>query len=105
MQEKEIQLKRDFHSIQYKFDQVLKQSTTQFQLFENLESLITAYTLGINTTVFAYGQTGAGKTHSIVGNFDNGKRQVSALNYGQDWGIIPRALQRIYKLISTSQVS
>jgi hypothetical protein len=24
---------------------------------------------GINTTIFAYGQTGAGKTYSIIGNY------------------------------------
>jgi len=41
---------------------------------------------GYNGTIMAYGQTGTGKTHTMVGNFedDNGK------------GIIPRSFEYIF---------
>jgi hypothetical protein len=41
---------------------------------------------GYNGTIFAYGQTGTGKTHTMEGT-------------GKDLGIIPRAFTKIFELI------
>ena len=45
---------------------------------------------GLNSTLFAYGQTGAGKSYSIFG-------------YGENKGIIPNAATELFKRISESQ--
>jgi len=42
---------------------------------------------GFNGTIFAYGQTGTGKTHTMVGDFKN----------EQNKGVIPRALEQIFE--------
>ncbi len=51
-----------------------------------------------NVTVFAYGATGSGKTHTMMGN----TRYDGASNNGEA-GIIPNALIDIFKLISTKR--
>jgi hypothetical protein len=50
---------------------------------------------GYNVTVFAYGATGAGKTHTMMGS----SRGDDSRN-GSDAGIIPNALSDVFTLIS-----
>lgn len=57
---------------------------------------------GYNCTIFAYGQTGTGKTYTMEGgprNSDDGK-DMSA-----EAGVIPRALKQIFDAIECDQVS
>lgn len=42
---------------------------------------------GYNCTVFAYGQTGTGKTYTMEGNLDN----------KDEYGVIPRSIQYIFE--------
>lgn len=44
---------------------------------------------GYNGTVFAYGQSGSGKTFTMTGGLDN----------YEDWGIIPRTINYIFQRI------
>jgi kinesin family protein 1 len=44
---------------------------------------------GFNCCLFAYGQTGSGKSYSMMG-------------YGEDYGIIPRAVRKIFERIKDS---
>jgi hypothetical protein len=44
---------------------------------------------GYNCSLFAYGQTGAGKSYSMMG-------------YGEDKGIIPMACERIFDRITAN---
>ena len=44
---------------------------------------------GYNGTIFAYGQTGTGKTFTMVGNYDNEEEK----------GIIPRSFDHIFNSI------
>eukprot|EP00026_Physarum_polycephalum_P002447 Phypoly_transcript_02453.p1 GENE.Phypoly_transcript_02453~~Phypoly_transcript_02453.p1 ORF type:complete len:837 (+),score=158.90 Phypoly_transcript_02453:78-2588(+) len=54
---------------QYAFDRVVDQYATQEEIYETTtKSLIPFVTNGFNATVFAYGATGAGKTHTMIGN-------------------------------------
>lgn len=48
---------------------------------------------GYNVTILAYGQTGSGKTHTMGTTFDG--------NFNQDMGVIPRAMDDIFKKINT----
>ena len=53
---------------------------TQREIFKDVESYITAAVDGFNATVFAYGQTGAGKTHTMAGpSHDPGKQSDSVI--------------------------
>ena len=57
---------------QYAFDYVFDESTDQKTVFEkSTQFLIEGVTDGYNATVFAYGATGAGKTHTMLGKPSN----------------------------------
>lgn len=52
----------------YEFDAVLGTETTQEILYENHAKVaIDSFMNGFNSTIFAYGQSGSGKTYSMVG--------------------------------------
>jgi len=70
-------------------------SSQKFKVF-NLKilfllALVNSFTLGINGTIFAYGQTGAGKTYSIMGG-DPSFADLKAKKQQSTAGILPRAL-------------
>ncbi|KAL0248428.1 hypothetical protein GEMRC1_003664 [Eukaryota sp. GEM-RC1] len=53
----------------FAFDRVFDSSSTQREVYEYAaQDLITDVFKGYNATVFAYGATGAGKTHTMLGN-------------------------------------
>lgn len=53
---------------QFTFDGAYDLSVTQEYIYENCASNIIANVLeGYNGTIFAYGQTGTGKTHTMTG--------------------------------------
>jgi hypothetical protein len=52
-----------------KFNNILPYYSTQKDVFNLLEDSVNQFLNGTNITIFAYGQTGAGKTYSIIGNF------------------------------------
>ncbi|KAM3928008.1 kinesin-like protein KIF9 [Leptodactylus fuscus] len=54
------------------------------------KSVVSRALQGYNGTIMCYGQTGAGKTHTITGATENYKNR----------GIIPRALQQVFKEIA-----
>jgi len=66
----------------YNFDLVFPTSTNQISMFDLVgKEIVDNCLAGFNSTLFAYGQTGAGKTFSLVGKLDNPDL----------FGIIPRA--------------
>lgn len=77
------------------FDHIFMETATQEDVFNAVQPSIQAALSGYNATVFAYGQTGTGKTHTIFGSDDT---DPSTLDVDQGpsaksaWGIIPRAL-------------
>ena len=61
---------------QYHFDKVFGPTVTQEQLFNeaNIPSLLDKAIEGYNATLFAYGQTGVGKTYTMEGyNYTSSK--------------------------------
>lgn len=57
---------------QYAFDQAFNHSASQSGIFEKTTKiLIESICNGYNATVFAYGATGAGKTHTMIGDSEN----------------------------------
>ncbi|XP_073702130.1 kinesin heavy chain [Garra rufa] len=71
----------------YIFDRVFPPNTTQEQVYETCAKQIVKDVLdGYNGTIFAYGQTSSGKTHTMEGQLHNSQQK----------GIIPRIAQDIF---------
>uniref|UniRef100_A0ABD2X6B1 Kinesin motor domain-containing protein n=1 Tax=Trichogramma kaykai TaxID=54128 RepID=A0ABD2X6B1_9HYME len=61
-------LKKQNKELQFVFDKVFDMSTSNLDVFEgSTKELITSLLDGYNCSVFAYGATGAGKTHTMLG--------------------------------------
>uniref|UniRef100_A0A1A7Z1S5 Kinesin-like protein n=1 Tax=Iconisemion striatum TaxID=60296 RepID=A0A1A7Z1S5_9TELE len=74
----------------YMFDRVFQSSTSQEQVYNACAQKIVKDVLeGYNGTIFAYGQTSSGKTHTMEGN----------LHDTDSMGIIPRIVQDIFNYI------
>lgn len=69
----------------FEFDEVFGAEATQDQIFEDTRQLIRSCCDGYNVCVFAYGQTGAGKTHTMEGT-----PEQPGVNY--------RALEELFKI-------
>lgn len=75
---------------QFKFCRVFEQNASQEEVFDAIaKNMIDSFLEGYNGTIFAYGQTSSGKTHTIEGS---GRRFT-------DRGLIPRTLSYIYKAL------
>lgn len=48
------------------YDRVFGPSTSQQSVFEYLQDSVQQVAQGFNCTIFAYGQTGTGKTHTML---------------------------------------
>mmetsp|Transcript_34161 Transcript_34161/g.82231 ORF Transcript_34161/g.82231 Transcript_34161/m.82231 type:complete len:1318 (+) Transcript_34161:147-4100(+) len=76
----------------YKFDNVFTAFSTQGEVFEQtLQPVIKDVLNGYESTVFAYGQTGTGKTHTMEGNLDE----------REEYGVIPRSAELIFSKLQT----
>ena len=76
--------------LQFQFNHVFGMQATQDEIFDAVaRQMIDTFLNGYNGTIFAYGQTSSGKTHTIEGS---GRKFV-------DRGLIPRTLSYIYKEI------
>ncbi|TDG97001.1 hypothetical protein EPR50_G00220130 [Perca flavescens] len=74
----------------YYFDRVFQSNTTQVQFYNAVAQQIVRDVLGgYNGTIFAYGQTSSGKTHTMEGD----------LHDPEMMGIIPRIVQDIFNYI------
>lgn len=72
----------------FAFDRVFDENTTQSEIYEGTtRSLLDSVLDGYNATVFAYGATGCGKTHTITGT-------------AQHPGIIFLTMQELYEKIN-----
>lgn len=66
--------KRSTHCKTYTFDSVFGPTTTQLQLYDSVcKPVVEEVLQGFNCTIFAYGQTGTGKTFTMEGQRDSKK--------------------------------
>ncbi|XP_041930563.1 LOW QUALITY PROTEIN: kinesin-like protein KIF18A [Alosa sapidissima] len=64
--------KRANKDLKFVFDNVFGETSEQVEVFENTtKGVVDGVLNGYNCTVFAYGATGAGKTHTMLGSTDN----------------------------------
>eukprot|EP00055_Hartaetosiga_balthica_P011640 m.53636 g.53636 ORF g.53636 m.53636 type:complete len:1047 (-) comp7675_c0_seq1:38-3178(-) len=84
----------------FSFDHVFDPTASQLDVYNTVVSpLLEEVLTGFNCTVFAYGQTGTGKTHTM-----EGYRTDEFGSYLSDpgVGIIPRALHQLFEKLQTT---
>ncbi|XP_050315981.1 kinesin-like protein Klp61F [Anthonomus grandis grandis] len=89
----------------YNFDRVFDSESTQMDIYQYVVApMISDVLAGYNCTVFAYGQTGTGKTHTMTG-MENGL--TTNVNWKEDdlAGCIPRAAANIFDEIGMMKVT
>ncbi|XP_068186921.1 kinesin-like protein KIF3B [Antennarius striatus] len=78
----------------FTFDSVYDWTSTQLDLYnETFRPLVDSVLHGFNGTIFAYGQTGTGKTYTMEGDRRDPERR----------GVIPNSFDHIFTHISRSQ--
>ena len=78
----------------FKFDKVFPSSTEQKKVYETIGKEIISDVLdGYNGTIFAYGQSGSGKTFTMYGN--NVENEETK-------GLIPRIIENIFDFVENS---
>ena len=99
--ESEIKLGRDGR--QYTFDRVFDTETQQQLMYDEVAaSTVDDILNGFNGTIFAYGQTGAGKSWSMMGP-DLQMRGMEGFDTSLG-GIIPRSTEDIFEKLRTTDV-
>ncbi|XP_030611242.1 kinesin-like protein KIF22 [Archocentrus centrarchus] len=73
-------------TVKYHFDVFHGEQTTQQEVFLSVKPILPHILNGQNASVFAYGPTGAGKTHTMLGS-------------SEQPGVIPRAVREVFKLV------
>ena len=79
----------------FQFDKVFNQYSTQSEVFNMMVAPVVEECMqGFNCTVFAYGQTGTGKTHTMEGRIEDAEER----------GIIPRSVHHIFEHLEKQKV-
>ncbi|CAM8919541.1 unnamed protein product [Rhodiola kirilowii] len=79
----------------FAFDKVFGPSSKQRDLYNQaVSSIVNEVLEGYNCTIFAYGQTGTGKTYTMEGEAKKKNGDMPS-----DAGVIPRAVQQIFDLL------
>ncbi|KAJ0978133.1 hypothetical protein J5N97_013607 [Dioscorea zingiberensis] len=68
----------------YNFDRIFHSQSTQDEVFSEIEPVIKSALDGYNVCIFAYGQTGTGKTFTMEGKQDSP-------------GIVPRGIEALFR--------
>ncbi|KDD72360.1 kinesin, partial [Helicosporidium sp. ATCC 50920] len=75
----------------YSLDQVYDEGCSNEQVYAGTaQSLVREVARGFHATVFAYGQTSSGKTHTMMGT-------------AEDPGLVPRAVRELFSLIAQAR--
>ena len=79
---------------QFSYDKIYGPDDSQIDVYEETaRPAVLSVLLGYNATILAYGQTGTGKTYTMEG--------FKYSSVDEQRGIIPRAMEEIFKYISS----
>ena len=80
----------------FNLDRIYKEESTQDEVFEWISNNIVKHCFeGYNGTIFAYGQTSSGKTHTMFGPDDY-------LDTPDEWGIVPKSISELFNFVHQS---
>lgn len=83
----------------YSFDRVFGPESDQEMVFEGIaENILNEMLEGYNCTIFAYGQTGTGKTYTMSGDIS---QTIAGERVSDSAGIIPRTLTYLFKQLES----
>ncbi|KAF1785210.1 Kinesin-like protein [Phytophthora cactorum] len=96
--ENESEVERE---LRYSYDRVFNEKANQSDVFNYLRDGVQQVAQGFNCTVFAYGQTGTGKTHTMLGQDLEHHLATTSLSPEApesfpSWGVIPRAIESLF---------
>ncbi|GAX84369.1 hypothetical protein CEUSTIGMA_g11791.t1 [Chlamydomonas eustigma] len=78
------------------YDTVLGEDSTQDDVYKVVKDGVLASLSGYNNTVMAYGQTGTGKTHTMMGEHGVDILDTDKEKQRRSFGIIPKAVQDLF---------
>ncbi|WVN86133.1 uncharacterized protein L203_101294 [Cryptococcus depauperatus CBS 7841] len=83
----------------YPFDKVFGPDADQAMIFNEVaEGMLAEVLGGYNCTIFAYGQTGTGKTYTMQGDLELTNLDAPKLTAG----IVPRVLHRLFNILEST---
>ncbi|CAM9638234.1 unnamed protein product, partial [Choristocarpus tenellus] len=83
------------------YDRVFGPTSTQEDVFSALVPTLDTVLQGFNACVLAYGQTGAGKTHTLLGP----RGGTNLPKDKNEWGVVPRAVRLLFDGLSAASKS
>ncbi|KAH7459762.1 Kinesin-like protein KIP1 [Phytophthora ramorum] len=88
--------------LRYAYDRVFGEKADQADVFNYLRDGVQQVAQGFNCTIFAYGQTGTGKTHTMLGHDLERHLEMTSLSpeapeCSPHWGVIPRAIESLFE--------
>ena len=87
-------IKKEYDKKSFNYDRIFQETINQEEIFEICgKNVVNSVLEGYNGTIFAYGQTGTGKTHTMVGKFEDNELK----------GIIPRSFDYMFDKISNNK--
>lgn len=86
----------------FTFDRVFGTNTQQEHLFQTaIVPIVQEVLEGFNCTIFAYGQTGTGKTYTMTGGMED--LAYHSRDLDDKAGVIPRAIQHIFGALESAE--
>ncbi|KAG2497226.1 hypothetical protein HYH03_004815 [Edaphochlamys debaryana] len=79
------------------------EDSTQGDVYEKVRDCVPLALAGYNSTIFAYGQTGTGKTFTMMGDDPSMDREVDNPGLAIGSGIIPRAVKELFREAKAKQ--
>lgn len=84
----------------YHFDKVFGPETIQERLYDGaISGIVDEVLQGFNCTIFAYGQTGTGKTYTMTGEVTTACEGAAQQGMAPGAGVIPRAVAQIFSYL------
>ncbi|CAD8095340.1 unnamed protein product [Paramecium sonneborni] len=92
-----IIIKKDFEKRQFQFDSVFDSKATQNQVYNDIaKGVVGSVIKGFNGTIFCYGQTGTGKTYTMMGQLDSDEKGITPRTFEQIFNEIQADANNIY---------
>jgi hypothetical protein len=93
-----LSLTTEKQEIKCTYDRVFNEVSEQSDIFERVQPLLLDVLSGINSCIFAYGQTSAGKSYTMIG--PNGGQDILRCDKSK-WGILPRAAEFLLGVLNS----
>jgi kinesin family protein 5 len=93
-----LSLTTEKQEVKCTYDRVFNEVSKQSDIFERVQPLLLDVLSGINSCIFAYGQTSAGKSYTMIG--PNGGQDILRCEKST-WGILPRAAEFLLGVLNS----